>query len=281
MVVGEKVYVGGQYRENTDDDDHQVYQYNHSENTWDILSLCPVESVTLATFKGRLIAVGGFADTCPTNKVHTYTEAVDRWDDELIPPMPTPRFSLSVATTSSMIIAAGGCISSYDCCATVEVYSMVSLQWHTADPLPAPCKSMNSAIIDNTCYFLCGYTKRDTLIRGDFFCASMVSLMEKIDRPTPHSESVWKCLPHTPWTHASSAAVSLRGTLVVVRALDGVTAVHAFLNNVWVRLSNADFQEELSGYFTASLSPDTVIVFGSMGQSSDPHAAYIGTVVDQ
>ena len=279
MVVGEKVYVGGRsryikYRDENDSDDdaydHVVYQYNRSKDKWNMLSFSPAEFVTLANFRGRLIAVGGFTIEGPTGKVHTYAEAVNCWE-ELIPPMPTPRYNPSVATTATVIIAAGGLIGSYhDCCATVEVYSMASSQWHTADPLPKPCYFMNSVIIDNTCYFLCGYTI-------DFFCASVNSLMEKIARPPP--KSVWKCLPHTPL--ASSAAVSLRGTLIIVRALDGVTAVHAFLDKAWVRHRGADLQEKLSGYFAASLSPDTVIVFGSTGQDgNDPHAVYIGTIGD-
>ena len=293
MVMGEKVYVGGMLTSGSSEDDRQVFQYQCSADTWDSLPPCPAAFFAMAQFTDSLIAVGGILSSTDevTAKVHTFTEATNQWE-ELLPPMPTARCILSVVTTHMVIIAAGGSISSDNVCttSTVEVYSMASSQWHTADPLPSPCAFMASAIINNTCYLL-GGTTEDKTAEGDtamkdYFCAS-VSSMEHVDQvhqPTPHSESVWKSLPGTPLI--GSTAVSLRGSLTTVggKSDDNTrsTALRVLLDNTWVQLVNGDLPAPRSVCTAASLSSDEVIVIGGMDETrSYTNTVWIGRVVAQ
>jgi len=69
--------------------------------------------------------------------------------------MPTATCASTVATTQSTIIASWG--GEYDfregkpvACTTVEVYSIETYQWYTADPLPAPYFLMSSVTIVGT-----------------------------------------------------------------------------------------------------------------------------------
>ena len=283
VVVGEKVYVGAGVIHGADD--HRVFQYNCREDIWDSLPRCPAKYYALANFMGSLIAVGGTVLHGITGKVHTFTEAVNRWE-ELLPPMPTPRHSLSVTTTSALIVAAGGDTVNYVLrpCSTVEVYSTASSQWHTADPLPAPCADMSLATINDTCYLLGG--SDDILGGGSVNCfhASIGLLMEKIDEPTLSLGSIWKRLPNTPIELDTAILVSLNGSLMAVggKNENGASlAVYAYINNVWLHLKNGDLPAPREYCTAASPSPDKVIIIGGFGETVRmSNKVFMGTIVD-
>ena len=186
--------------------------------------------------------------------------------------MPTARCDLSVVTMSALIVAAGGNIADVEC-ATVEVYSNSSSQWHTADPLPSPCSLMSSVIIDNTCYLIGGV--RSNVPVKYCFSASIVSPMEARIQPRIH-------LPLNPLSR--STVVSLKGTMLTVggRVKDTTesTAVYAFLNDEWIQLAYGDLPAPRSYCAAASLSPDHVIVIGGWADSRNKsNAVWIGELV--
>ena len=162
VVIGEKVYMGGgltthEFIENA----LQVFQYDPSRNEWNHLPFHHVIFFAMAQFMGNLITVGGMElYTTITGKVYRFKEQSQKWE-EFLKPLPTARYSLSVATTQSAIVASGGATVAKDgkvvTCTTVEVYSSETSQWHTADPLPVPCESMTSVTIADTWYQLGGY----------------------------------------------------------------------------------------------------------------------------
>ena len=237
----------------------------------------------LTQFKGNHITVGGripYSDIT-TGKVYHFNEQSQEWE-EFLKPMPTARFYLSVATTQSAIVASGGVISTKEdkdvLCATVEVYNSETSQWHTADPLPVPCRILTSVTIADTWYQLGG---ADTDGKGinTVMYTPLISLVQKVTLP-PHQlasqMSVQKTFPNIPLK--LSAAASLSGSLLAVGGYydktPASTAVHIFLplTNSWIRAG--DLPEPRYGCTTVQLSSNQVLVVGG----SDHQRKYTKTV---
>ena len=104
-------------------------------------------------------------------------------------------------------------------CATVEVYSSETSQWHTADSLPVPCCGHD----------LCHHRRHLVPTGGKWYwwqrsnhCPVCVLLLPSFRKPphllsSPASASVmsvWKTLPDTPLKN--SAAASMSGNLLAV-----------------------------------------------------------------
>ena len=186
--------------------------------------------------------------------------------------MPTARCYLSVATTQSAIVASGGTtgvsgdIPVY--CATVEVYSSETSQWHTADPLPVPCGGMTSVTIADTWYLLGGGGTDDKDLTTVLY-TSLTTLIQKATSPTHQSASpmsVWKTLPDTPLKN--SAAASLSGNLLAVggykKGIPASPAVKVFLplTNSWVRVTTGKLPEPRYLCTAVQLSFNQLLVVG-------------------
>ena len=218
VVMGEKVYIGGGFTESVEDD-HQVFQYNPSRDEWSRLPPHKVIGFFIAQFKGNLVTIGGvIPHDSITGKVYRFKEQSQKWE-EFLKPMPTARCQFSVATTQSAIVTSGGGTirDGKDVpCATVEVYSSETSQWHTADPLPVPCLGMTSATIADVWYQLGGVGTDDSDLTTVLY-TPLTTLIQKATSPTHQSASpmsVWKTLPDTPLMQ--SAAVNLSGYLLAV-----------------------------------------------------------------
>ena len=289
----DKVYMAG-YAENQ----RGVLQYNKREDKWSDMPRCTVSFFGLASYKNRLITVGGldldlsiwsgvkhFFGKClqPTNRVFTLSADSQKWE-ELIPPMPTARCALSVITTATAIIAAGGVESVHDGAyhnptTTVEVYNDNTSQWYTAEPLPARPRFMSSVVMTNDDVF---YLEGGNFRYDDCYRASLSSLIQRATSPTSpsatSSESLWKTLSPTPLNDCSM--VCLNGSLLAVGrewseddSAHAPSAVYIFLNNEWVKLTNADLPAAKSWCGAAQLSSDEIILV-ERGLS-----VYIGTLL--
>ena len=178
LWLGEKVYMGGGAADKIEDI-FRVFQYNTTRDKWSRLPRGHVYFFAMAQFTGELITVGGMIPASgATGKVYHFKEESQEWV-ELLKPMPTARYDLSVATTQSAIIASGGNTNFKDPvpCATVEVYCSELFQWYTADPLPAPYYWMSSVTIADTCYQL-GGVDADNMRITTVLYASVTSLIQ-------------------------------------------------------------------------------------------------------
>ena len=271
IVIGSKVYVGGGATENAGDR-KQVFQYDLSHDEWSRLPSHQVRLFPMAQFMGHLITVGGLMQASViTDKVYRFKEQSQKWE-EFIKPMPTARFRPSVATTQSAIVASGGFTGVRNDklmpCATVEVYSSDTAQWHTADPLPVPCGAMTSVTIADTWYQL-GGGGTDEKDLTTILCAPLTALIQKATSPAPQSASpmsVWKTLPDTPlkW----STAASMSGSLIAVGGWNVGTppssAVYIFfpLTNSWVRATTGELPEPRKSSTAVQVSSNQVLVVG-------------------
>ena len=286
VVMGEKIYVGGGTTEN-DEHYNQLFQYDPSRDEWSRLPLCQVKVFAMAQFMGHLITLGGVKQDSITGKVYCFKEESQKWE-EFLKPMPTARFWPSVATTQSAIVASGGASGVRDGkpvpCATVEVYSSETSQWHTADPLPVPCMVMTSVTIADTWYQLGGYSAGNAI--PTVLYTPLTALIQKATSPTHQSASpmsVWKTLPDTPlkW----STAASMSGSLIAVGGWNVGTppssAVYIFLplTNSWVRATTGDLPEPCYSCTAVQLSSNRLLVVGGEdNQRKRTKTVFLGSI---
>ena len=307
VVMGEKVYVGGGNTKHVEDNQY-VFQYDPSRDEWSRLPPCQVIFFPMAQFMGHLITVGGaklsstgllqgitsflrrslIGGFTVTGKVFRFKEESQKWE-EFLKPMPTARVCLSVATTKSAIVASGGATGSRVDhplpCATVEVYSSETSQWHTADPLPVPCRGMTSVTLADTWYLL-GGVGTDGNGLTTVLHAPLTALIQKATSPTDQSASrisVWKNLPDTPLVR--SAAASLSGNLLAVGGYDNKqpasNAVHVFFpyTSSWVRATTGDLPVSRWAFTSVQLSFNRVLVVGGADDQDRPtNTVFLGTI---
>ena len=107
VVVGETVCVGGGATDSKDDL-YLVFQYNPARDEWTTLPRCSVRYFGLGHLSGELLTVGGATpDGTIIKTVYHYKPESREWE-EFLQPMPTARYSLSVISTQSALIACGG-----------------------------------------------------------------------------------------------------------------------------------------------------------------------------
>ena len=103
VKIGDSVYVGCGVRKAADE--LTIFEYSITRDTWSHLPDCPTYHHGLATLDDELLVIGGKISEA-TNVVYTFRD--ETWQ-EVLPPMPTPRYSLSTLTYENrVIIAAGG-----------------------------------------------------------------------------------------------------------------------------------------------------------------------------
>ena len=94
-------------------------------SVWTRLASIPVgEDSTLATLRGRVLAIGGDDDGTgnPTGAIHCYDVATNSWS--VIGEMPTPRYRvLAAVLPSNELVVVGGKDASGDWCFTLEIGS--------------------------------------------------------------------------------------------------------------------------------------------------------------
>ena len=288
VVMAEKVYMTVGITEN-DEDYHRVFQYDPSGDEWSRLPLLKAIFFAMAQFEGSLITVGGWIPyNSVTGKVYCLEEESKKWE-EFLKPMPTARYCASVATTQSAIVASGGSTGFSDgvtvACATVEVYSSETSQWHTADPLPVPCGGMTSVTITDTWCQL-GGAGNDYNLTPTVVYTPLTSLIQKATSPTHQSASpmsVWKTLTDTPLR--TSAAASLSGSLLAVGGYNLITpsssAVYVFfpLTNSWVRATAGDLPEPCYACTVVQLSSNQVLVVGGFNdQDKLTKTVFLGSI---
>ncbi len=298
VLVGGRVYVGGGGGADDDDDDCRVFEYHSGGDEWSTLPDCPVVGFAMGQFQGHLITVGGTTteERTPTGKVYHYKKESRQWK-EFLKPLRTVRCYLSIITTQSATIACGGAVVGEDgepeTCATVEVYTTETDQWHTTDPLPISCWMMPSVTIADTCYLLGGLAQAEHAIRT-VLCASISSLIRKAvshpqqstasPQPSGSSSSVWKTLQDTPLR--LSAAASLGGCLLAVGGAteenEASSAIHVYFppTSAWVKLTSGELPNRTRAQTAIQLSSDNeLFICGGLDSSEGcTKDVYIGSI---
>ena len=196
--------------------------------------------------------------------------------------METARALLTVISTQSALVACGGCTGfrqTFVCniplvCTTVEVYTTLTSQWHTADPLPVPAYMMSSATINNNAYLLGGLTTDQEPTETVLYAPVAFLIQRATSHPQQSASaarpdstsSVWKTLRDTPLK--ASAAASLGGMLLAVGGKYDqdmpLPAVHVYspATSTWIRVQSGDLPEPRAGCIAVKLSANSLLVVG-------------------
>ena len=130
------------------------------KDEWSTLPSCPVKCFGLGQFSGKLIIVGGKDQTPAAScKIYQFNEESQKWEEGLIPPMPTPRLEPCVVTYQSSLIVCGGCERTFYSfgrslyAGVVEVFDSSTFEWYTATPTTNFSGRTEYTVLQETCYF--------------------------------------------------------------------------------------------------------------------------------
>ena len=119
---------------------------------WFTLPDSPYMGFSLAIIDGFLTCVGGYGDGSNTNTLHSLTgEGSKRQWSKVFPPMPTACTSTASVTTEQVLVVAGG-HDGRKYLDTVEVMTIATKQWSTAQHLPHPFTGISGTICGDQLY---------------------------------------------------------------------------------------------------------------------------------
>ena len=145
VVDGSTVYINS-------DGSHKVYscQMTSEGLLWSTLPESRYRWFSLAVIDGLLTCVGGLGGS-RTNTLHSLTGGRKRQWCEVFPPMPTARSETASVTTEQALVVAGGW-DGRRYLHTVEVMTIATKQWTTAQYLPHPFGSISGTICGDQFY---------------------------------------------------------------------------------------------------------------------------------
>ena len=152
VVDGNTVYINSR-------GSHKVYscQMTSEGLLWSTLPDSPYIWFSLAVIDRLLTCVGGWGDGSYTNSLRSLTGGGHKrqWS-EVFPPMPTGRSDTASVTTEQALVVAGGCAGRKKL-NTVEVMTIATKQWTTAQHLPHPFGVISGTICGDQLYLGGGY----------------------------------------------------------------------------------------------------------------------------
>ena len=286
------MYVGHRLREENAKAKTTVFKYSLTLDTWSPLPNCSTKHHGLATLDGELIVVGGKRLRLATNSVYTFRE--DKWQ-QVLPPMPTARYSLaSTSHGNRLIIAAGGVVrwesnGQIHRTDVVEIYNKDYNSWYVTKRLPFEVSQFPLYTTGDTCYILGGVAGTFAQSRTTLY-TTVSSLLENaipVDSQyaTPQIETTWKKLPDKhPLT--VSSLVELDGRLVAMggsvdelrRVGSKFVSAYDFATNTWVECKGAELPLSLYRPGLLNLGNNKVMLIGGQPRSQQfSSAVFIGS----
>ena len=215
-----------------------IYSYTTLQNKWTELKRCKYGYFCIVVVDDKLTTIGGIRAGVPTNTLLCLTGSCSsemKWE-ELLPPMPTKRVTAAAVTTPTHLLVAGGGTSVGSGLSVVEVLSLNTLQWTSANNLPLAMKHPNITLCREHLYI----SEHD-----EIFSCSLEHLLTSTKSATTSSNdgsSVWTQLPNIPVPYWASLA-TLRGHVLAVGGSDNLLlmsgtptgAIHVYnrSNNSW------------------------------------------------
>ena len=145
--------------------------------------------MSLTTYHSQFVLVGGcqLSTRDVTNTLHTSTTGRE-WEPSL-PAMPTKRYGTSSVGIPSpeILVVAGGVKFNGDLLDVVEL--LFEDKWTIVDPLPAPCRNMQSTLHDRNLHFM-GSGEQDTSV----YTCSLSSLISSVTESsnTSTNSPLWR-----------------------------------------------------------------------------------------
>lgn len=213
-VLNGKIYVVGGFNEPSLSNiaklavSNAVEVYDPQSDAWTAAAPLPVRlhHTATAVIGDRLYVIGGFTTGFlslwnPVNSAYRYDPAANTWED--LPPMPTVRGALGVATIGGKLYAVGG-IGGQGNSDAVEVYDPLTDTWSRKAPLPTPRDHLALAAAGDHLYAIGGR------VNGSY--ANNLAVVEVYD---PHGDA-WQPAASLPTARSGIAAGVIGDTIYVV-----------------------------------------------------------------
>ena len=260
VVNGNKVYITPFKLTDT-----TIHVFSLSRNSWSSLPSFPYSDFSLVVYNDLPTGIGGYACGKYSNKILSLIKEGDghrKWR-EILPPMPTKRYSMSSVFIKESLFVAGE-NSGYGHTRVVEVLITEILQWAMAEPLPMPLYKSSATVCGDHIYLL-GREDDRFAMTNTVYSASLSALLSschdkqraqtskgvlrKIFSPKDQSKispdpicTTWNKLPDLPVVHAT--CVSFQGRLLAIGGKDSrgmtTTAIHMYNSSTdsWEILSH-------------------------------------------
>ena len=228
----------------------------------------PYEAMSLTIYQSKFVAVGG---RDPSTRVATNTILASttgrQWEPSL-PPMPTKRYyTSSVSTTSpDVIVVAGGEGSDESMLNIVEV--LMTDQWITIDPLPAPAYDMVSTVHEGNLYFITRGDTPNTLMTCS--CTSLISSCTDSSRTSSTDSPLWSQF-QAPGGRQSMVSVASQLDII---DRSGTVRGYSSTTQSWVEASIAGDRPDDYDYYTTT----TVLPTGEILYCNGIGGVYRGTI---
>ena len=201
--------------------DFYVFEYNPSEDAWELMPPLPVKFFGLGKMAQDLVAVGGQVHNDKlSDNLYVFDEYNQQWKESAAQ-LNTPRFSPTVVESETSLVAMGGLgrNSSGDLVllSSIEVLCINSNKWIVTGDLPslASVCSPSPAVEGNTLYLVGGYRAQTALSATSRVHTSSLSSLTSDSGMATKS---WKPLPPTPYLQ--STALSLNKCLLALGGTD-------------------------------------------------------------
>ena len=243
-----------------------VYISSTDLHSWTETEL-PHDYMSLTIYQSKFVAVGGWDPSIleATNTILTSTTG-RQWEPSL-PSMPTKRYDTSSVSTTSreVLVVAGGRVSDKEMLNIVEV--LMTHQWITIDPLPAPASHMVSTVHEGNLYFM---TRGGTPnIITTCSCTSLISSCTDSSHTSFTDSPLWSQF-QAPGGHQSM--VSCSSQLVIIDGR-GTARGYSSTTQSWVEASIAGDRHDNHDYgMTSTVLPTGEILYCNGG------GVYRGTI---
>jgi DNA-binding CsgD family transcriptional regulator/N-acetylneuraminic acid mutarotase len=164
----------------------------------------PRARLALASYGGRLYAIGGEGADGVSNAVYMFDPTANAWSERASKPTPVSNFG--VAVLDDEIYAVGGCTASGEVTNVVEVYDPARDTWSLAKPMPAPRCAHAVAVLGDRLYVFGGWD-------GSRYVADVFIY----DR----TANIWERGTPMPVARGFLGAAALKGYIYIVGGFDG------------------------------------------------------------
>ena len=229
----------------------------------------PYQHMSLTIYQSKFAAVGGRDPSTgeATNTILTSTTG-RQWEPSL-PPMPTKRYRTSSVSTTSpeVLVVAGGRGSDRKMLNIVEV--LMTGQWITIDPLPAPASDMDSTVHEGNLYFMKHCKTPNTMTTCS--CTSLISSCTNSSHTSSTDSPLWSQLQ----APRGWSIVSYSTQLVIIDGR-GTARGYSSTTQSWVEASIAGDRHE-EDYDSAT----TVLPTGELLYCNHYGGVYRGTITGE
>ena len=238
----------------------KVYSYHSTKDKWFQLPDNCTEYFGLAVIDGLLTSVGGWNSGGATNTLLSLRGGERKQWSQILPPMPTPRWSVACVTTEQALVVAGGFDGNYH--STVEVMSSDNRFWTKVASLPENCSLLTAAVFEDKLYLAEGVTS--LYASKSVFTCSLPDLLTVGVQWRPSLHPFWRNINSLPVT--LSTLVSFGGHLLAVCGRDDsdnpTSEIYRYDSHTdsWTLASTIN--NKRSHCFAATLSDDKLNVVG-------------------